>query len=174
MGKQFSDRCNSIARSGAQSAWKLSIQISLGVCRFQPGSVHSGSTWQLLHFAFPLNKSSRRAAASGSKLPHGRLRRRDCQLIKQQCLNLPRDLILVAADVLPVGHLQIAKPVRGGDRKLAVVQSWIHEPADSMHFQIADESVPISRTLNRDAAARICPQLSRIPAMSIRPLEPAE
>ena len=49
------------------------MQTSAGVCRFHPGSVHSGSTWQFLHFALPLKSSSPRAAAAGSKLPAGAL-----------------------------------------------------------------------------------------------------
>jgi TIR domain len=47
------------------------MQISLGICRFHPGSVQSGSTWQLLHLALPLKSSSPRAAAAGLKLPGG-------------------------------------------------------------------------------------------------------
>jgi hypothetical protein len=34
------------------------------VCRFQAGSVQSGSTWQLLQPAFPLKSSSPRAVAA--------------------------------------------------------------------------------------------------------------
>ena len=31
------------------------MPISAGVCRFQPGSVNSGGTWQVAHSALPRN-----------------------------------------------------------------------------------------------------------------------
>jgi len=46
--------------------------MSSGLWSFQPGSVQSGSRWQLLQFAFPLKSSSPRSAASGSKSMPGR------------------------------------------------------------------------------------------------------
>src|SRR5919109_3525115 len=40
---------------------------------------------------------------------------------------------------------QIRKTVRCSDRKLRrIVQSWIEEPADTMHFQSCDKRVPIT------------------------------
>ena len=47
------------------------MPISAAVCMFQPGSVNSGGTWQVAHFALPLNSASPRAAAAASKLPAG-------------------------------------------------------------------------------------------------------
>jgi hypothetical protein len=47
------------------------MAISAGVWRFQPGSVKSGGTWQVEHFAFPEKSASpRRAASSSHDGPH--------------------------------------------------------------------------------------------------------
>ena len=53
--------------SGARLAWKSSTPISGAVCRFHPGSVNRGGTWQVEHFALPLKVPLPRAAASSLK-----------------------------------------------------------------------------------------------------------
>ena len=57
--------------SGERIAWKSSMPISSAVCRFQPGSVKIGGTWQVAHLALSLNRASPRSAAALSKAPSG-------------------------------------------------------------------------------------------------------
>src|SRR5437763_803679 len=45
------------------------MPISCAVCRFHPGSVNSGGTWQLAHRALPLKTPTPPSAAALSKLP---------------------------------------------------------------------------------------------------------
>ncbi len=56
---------------GERSAWNASIPISLGACRFCPGSVNRGGTWQVAHFAAPLKTVLPRSNAILSYDPAG-------------------------------------------------------------------------------------------------------
>jgi hypothetical protein len=47
------------------------MPISFGVCKFQPGSVKIGGTWQLAHLALVLKIVYPRVAASRLKLSGG-------------------------------------------------------------------------------------------------------
>jgi hypothetical protein len=73
------------------------------------GSRHSGSTWQLLHRAFPLNKSSPRFPQARQSSPR-QVAATGWQADRTEVLKLGRDLVVIGTNVWPVGSFKSPNP----------------------------------------------------------------
>ncbi len=66
----LADAAARVRPTSERSAWKESLQISLGLCMLKPGSVKSGGMWQLEQCPLPSKIAFPRAAAAAAR--HGR------------------------------------------------------------------------------------------------------
>ena len=94
-GEQAPERRGPVRLVRPRSAWNESMPISSGGCRVHPGSVNIGGTWQLAHWALPLNIAWPRSPQR-ARSPRGRRRHRNRDLIDVQIGQLGGDEIRVA------------------------------------------------------------------------------
>ena len=113
------------------------MPISSGVCRFQPGSVKSGGTWQVGALRLAVEDALAARAAAASKLPAGGFGASRRELVEVQRR--------AASAVIRSGSLRTwPKPVVAATGNLLrVVEPRVVERALPVHLEVGDERVPV-------------------------------